>query len=498
MYFLGVESGETMTQAIVVDLDSGCLLASASCAHQVFESLLDQNRRNQSEVWIQSLDQAVHDCLGSLGSARDDVVAMSVVSQAKDMVLLDQNQQVLTPHDSDEKKTAAGALKDLESQFGGANGLSAHTGNRIDLNSAATRLLATKRADPDYFNQIESVMFPREFLAYWLTGHRGAEVGEVSEFGFLNVAQRAYSDELLQSIDDRLKDWLSALIDPEETHLAVLRKEIAESWGLSREIRVALGSGSAMTRSLSLGVDLPGTAILDFRSAGSIWGLADSPVLDARGEANLWCATEGRWMSHFNQQKAVATLEMLRTHYGWSGLEMEQAAASASLGGEGLLFVPLGYGSRQGNEEGVFHGITTRNFKPRNVARATLEGIAIALSFGFHRMIELGLEYQQIRIAGRGAKSAFWRQLISDVTGVPACRFLNDEGPAMGAVFHAAVSYFREMGQYISYSELTKRLILLDDESFCDPRAERYDYYLEKLSRQQYLVETLVGTGFLD
>jgi xylulokinase len=113
-------------------------------------------------------------------------------------------------------------------------------------------------------------------------------------------------------------------------------------------------------------------------------------------------------------------------------------------------------------------------------------------------MIELGLEYQQIRIAGRGAKSAFWRQLISDVTGVPACRFLNDEGPAMGAVFHAAVSYFREMGQYISYSELTKRLILLDDESFCDPRAERYDYYLEKLSRQQYLVETLVGTGFLD
>ncbi|MGC6567007.1 MAG: FGGY family carbohydrate kinase [Akkermansiaceae bacterium] len=498
MYFLGIESAESMTSALVVDLDSGNVLASSSCVHSFSSEGSSEAREQDPAMWIKAMDQAVRECLESLGNAADDIVAMSVAAQSKGVVLLDQGNQVIRPVRISGDRSAARQLEWLHQECGGAAALVELLGNRVEIDSAVAQLLWFKNEDPESFQRAVSAMLPREFLAYWLTGVRKAEAGEVSGSGLFDVVERKYSGRMAGLVDASLPEMLSPIADPEETNLGLLRGEIARSWGLKREIKVGLGSGLNMMRALSLGVNQAGTAVLDFRSIGSVWGLADQPAVDLRGEANLWCNGTGKWLAHFDEERAVSTLEMVRSHYGWSGLEMEQAAAGAAMGADGLLVLPLGHGSRSGKGEGVFHGITTANFTQGNVARATLEGIATGLSFGFHRMIELGLEFEEIRIAGRGVASRFWRQLISDVAGIPGCALINDEGTAMGAAMQAAVNYFREMGQYMSFSELTERVILVDEESRCSPRRDRHDYYLERLSRQQYFAETLTGAGFLD
>lgn len=498
MYFLGIESAESMTSALVVDLDSGQVIASAVQSHSMIEGRTSDVREQDPSMWIRALDQAVKECLASLGEDREEVVAMSVAAQPKGTILLDEGNQVIRPAKIAGDRSGGRELDLLSEKFGGVSGLSALLGNRIEVDSAATQLMWLKKHESANFVRAKSVMFPLEFLNYWLTGERMAEVGAVSGSGLFDVANRRWSGEVASYLDSKLPGMLSPVAESGRLNLGVLRKEIGASWGLGREVKVGLGSGLPMMRALSLGNVKSGTAVLDFGSTGAVWGLADEPTVDPRGESSLWCDVTGRWISHFNEERAVATLEMVRNHYHWTGLEMEQAASQAPMGAGGLMALPLGHGSRSGKGEGAFHGITTANFTSGNVARAALEGIAVGLSFGFQRMIELGLSFGEIRVAGRGVASRFWRQLISDVAGVPACALQNDQGVAMGAAMHAAVNYFREMGQNMTFPELTERVIQVDESSRCSPRQDRHDYYLERLSRQQYFAETMTGAGFLD
>ena len=67
----------------------------------------------------------------------------------------------------------------------------------------------------------------------------------------------------------------------------------------------------------------------------------------------------------------------------------------------------------------------------------------------------------------------------------------------MGAAIHAAVTYFQQGGEHLTFEEMADDSVLVDDSSWCEPNEENHEFYLEQLSKQQYLAETLIGAGFL-
>ncbi len=496
MYFLGVESAESETRAIVVDLESATVVASASSPHTLVEGVPIGSQEQDPTAWIAALDQTVKECLNSLGSARDQVVAMSVGAQSKGLVLLDENNSIVRPAKIEGDISALKQLQALNRNFGGALGLSELIGNRIEVDSLVCKLLWLKEREPNNFQKTTSVMQPREFINYWLTGVKKTDAGDASRTGLFDVPNRKWSQTMVDFIDPKLNEMLSPVAGTEKL-LGPLRSEIAKSWGLSKELLVGIGSGRSMMRALGAGTVDPSTGVLDFASSGTVWGVGKKPQVDPRGEVDLWCDATDQWLSHFTEERAVASMEMIRKHYGWTGLDMEQAASKASLGAGGLMALPLGHGAATGKGEGMLHGITALNFTQSNVARATLEGIASGISFGYHRMVELDHDFKSIRVTGRGVGSKFWRQLIADVTGVPSCTLVTHEGAALGAAIHAAVTYFQQRAENLSFTEMANYLVLVDDSSWCEPSQENHDFYLEQLSKQQYLAETLIGAGFL-
>jgi xylulokinase len=87
-------------------------------------------------------------------------------------------------------------------------------------------------------------------------------------------------------------------------------------------------------------------------------------------------------------------------------------------------------------------------------------------------MTELGLDVEQIRITGGGARSPFWRQLLADVFGRPIVRTIADEGPAYGAALLAGIAagVFRNVDDACAVVQLRPEQ--------CDPdtgRARLYD-----------------------
>jgi len=495
MYFLGIESAARATKAIVVDLESAAVVASATAPHSFIAGLPAGHLEQDPAEWIEAVDQTVKKCLEQLGPRKNDVVAMAVGAQSKGFVILDGENQIIRPSKVEGDTSAHKQLDHLNREFGGPPGLSELTGNALEVDGLAAQILWLKEREPYNFQKAEAIMQPHDFLNYWLTGERRTEMGDASRTGLLDVKTGNWQEMIVDFIDPGLSEMLLPL-GGEVSMLGNLRKEVWQSWGLKDEIMVSAGSGRAMMSALGSGSAHLGTAVIDLGVSGAVWGLSAKPLTDPRNEVSMWCDATYQWLAHFDEERAVASLEMVQEHYGWNGQQMEAAASAAEVGAGGLMSLPLGHGTKQGGE-GMFHGVTTSNFTPGNMARASLEGIAVSLGYGFHRMSELGIDFQSVCVSGKGVGSKFWRQLLADVCGVQTYSLKNQEGAALGAAIHAAVVYFQQSGESLSFSEMAAYAVIAEEDSWCRPDEDRHSFYLEQLSKQQYLAETLIGAGFL-
>ncbi|MGC6427612.1 MAG: xylulokinase [Akkermansiaceae bacterium] len=496
MYFLGVDSARYATRAVIVDLESALIVASETVAHAFVPGLPQGHLEQDPAMWIGSVDKAVRCCLDQIGHRRSDVMAMSIGAQSKGVVLLDEENQIVRPAKVSGDISARDQLNQLNREFGGPPGLSELLGNAVELDSPAARLLWFKQREPFNFEQAVTVMQPHDFLNYWLTGVRAAEVGNASRSGMFDVRAGEWSSAITNFIDPRLHEMLLPL-QGGGSMIGSVRLEVAQSWGLKHEMLVSAGSGHVMMAALGSGSSHTGTAVMDLSTSEAVWGVSEQPLIDPRSEVRAWCDATHQWLAHFEEERAASSIEMIEQHYGWSPCELEHIAAEAPVGAQGLKSLPLGYGTRNAGGEGMFHGITAENFTPSNMARASLEGLAVGLGYGYHRMGELGLEFQNICVTGHGVQSAQWRQLVADVCGVPSYSLQTHEGASLGAAIHAAVTYFQQAGESLSFSEMAAHVVTADETTWCQPDPERHQFYLHQLSRQQYLAETLIGAGFL-
>jgi xylulokinase len=74
------------------------------------------------------------------------------------------------------------------------------------------------------------------------------------------------------------------------------------------------------------------------------------------------------------------------------------------------------------------------------MTRAVLEGVAFGLRDSFELMRGVGLsEITQVRVAGGGARSPLWRQILADVFNSELVTVNTAEGAAYGAALLAGV-----------------------------------------------------------
>jgi len=131
----------------------------------------------------------------------------------------------------------------------------------------------------------------------------------------------------------------------------------------------------------------------------------------------------------------------------WSGLDayelLEKEAAGAPPGSNGLIFLPYLQGERTPHLDayarGGWIGLTASHDR-RHLVRSVLEGVAFSLKDCFAIIREQGLQLEQMRATGGGAKGSLWRQIIADVLGVELVTTNAQEGPACGAALLAGVA----------------------------------------------------------
>ncbi len=497
--FLGIDSGTQSTKAIVLDLETGEIAAQAHRKYALIPGLPAGHLEQHPSDWTSATDGCISECLEQLGADRSRIAGIGVSGQQHGLVVLDAQDEVVRPAKLWCDTSTTSQCDQIAHEFGGQPGCIALAGNAILPGYTIPKLLWLKQHEPEHFAKVTTVLLPHDYLNFWLTGVKRMEYGDASGTGVLDVRQRTWCRPLCDFVDARVMDMLPPVGSSQEIH-GVLRPELAKKWGLSGEVIVSAGGGDNMMGAIGTGNVHTGVVTASFGTSGTLYGVSDSPVVDGQGEVAAFCDSNDLWLPLVCTMNVTVVTEKVREMFGWSIPQLEEAAAAAPVGADGLMFLPYLNGERTPNlpnGTGVIHGLRPGNMTPRNLARAAMEGATLGLAYGLQRFRELGMNPSEIRLTGGGSQSPLWRQVSADVFNAEVVTLATAEGAALGAALQAAFALQRRDGKARHISELTARLVTLDESTRCRPDPGRVALYAERLEAFSRLTQRLREVEYL-
>lgn len=499
MYFIGIDSGTQSTKAIVLDYETGEIVAQASAKYDLLPGLTAGHLEQDPKDWTDAVDSIISECLNRLGDRRKLVRGIGVSGQQHGLVPLDASGNVVRAAKLWCDTSTAAECDELAGQFAGAAGLIEIAGNAIPPGFTAPKILWLKKHEPENFAKTTSVLLPHDYLNYYLTGVKRMEFGDASGTGLLNIRTRTWSNELIDAIDPRLHEMLPTLASSLERH-GELRPELRERWGLEKGVVVSAGGGDNMMGAIGTGNVASGIVTASLGTSGTLFACSDKPIIDPKGEVAAFCDSADQWMPLVCTMNMTVLTEQIRELFTWDHATLEKHFAAVPAGADGLTFLPYLNGERTPNlpsGSGVLHGLRTDNMTPGHIARAAVEGVTIGLAYGLKRFKELGVNPSEIRITGGGSKSATWRQIVADSFGVPVVSLATAEGAGLGAAIQAAFVVLKEAGKQVSIKEMADRLVERDEASRAEPNSALTGFYAEKLEKQMDLTKALASAGYL-
>jgi len=227
------------------------------------------------------------------------------------------------------------------------------------------------------------------------------------------------------------------------SRLGSLRAVAADAMGLPAGIPVIAGVNDGTASMLGAGLRSPGDAVDTGGTSGGIGIYADRRV-DLPGVFVAPAPLAGRWVVGGAMAALGASVDWMRTSVlgdRWTAEELFHVAARVPAGADGLVFLPYLAGERapvfDDAARGVLFGLTLAH-GPEHLARAALEGAALAMRHVAEPIAAAGAPVRELHLAGRPTPDDTWARIKADVLGVPAAIPVVGETAVLGAAILAA------------------------------------------------------------
>jgi xylulokinase len=445
MNVLGIDVGTGGTRALVID-ERGRVITSATEEHEAFASPQIGWAEQNPKDWWRATGVAVRKALASANVTGDRIGCVGFSGQMHGAVMLDAAGAPVRPALIWCDVRTEKQCNDIHARLGKAQTIQL-TCNPALPNFTLTKLLWVRENEPENWKRVRTVMLPKDYVRFRLSGERAIDVADASGTLMLDVARRRWSREVLNAleIDESL---LPALYESPEI-CGRVSGEGAAATGLNPGTPVVGGAGDQAAGAVGLGIVAPGTVSATIGTSGVVFASTDRPALDPRGRLHTFChAVPGRWHVMGVTQAAGLSLRWLRDLLGEKSIDgdsydrLTTEAADVPPGSEGVLWAPYLMGERtphlDPNARGALLGLAASH-KRGHVVRAVLEGVAFSLKDSFMILEEMGVPAKTIRLGGGGARSPLWRQIQADVYGRDVEIPKAEEGSAYGAAILAGV-----------------------------------------------------------
>lgn len=401
----GVDSSTQATKVVIVDPDSGQLVAQGHARHTVTGT--SGARESDPREWWSALGTA----LAATGRA-GEVGAISIAAQQHGLVVLDSRGSPLRGAMLWNDTRSAEDAERLTNRLG-AETWARLTGLRPVASFTVCKWAWLVRTEPDLARTVAAIRLPHDYLTERLTGRGTTDRGDASGTGWWSPASGAYLDEILTLPDvDLAVERLPAIVGQAEVAGTVMAAA-AKGLGLPPGTLVGPGTGDNMAAALGLGLSV-GQAAMSLGTSGTIFAVSERPTADPSGIVAGFADATGRFLPLAATLNCTLAVDRMA---GWLGLDRDDVAPAESvvvlpyLDGERTPNLPLA----SGTISGLRHSTT-----PQQILMAAYEGAVASLLVAFDAIGEAvgGLDpAAPLMLVGGGARGETWRSVVGRLTG---------------------------------------------------------------------------------
>jgi xylulokinase len=358
----------------------------------------------------------------------DRIEAIAFTGQMHSAVLLDAEHRVLDPTILWLDRRAAEETDELTR----ALGLPPY-----QLNSTYTlpKLVWLSRHRPDVTARVRTILWPKDYLRFRLSGVANTDVTECGGAALLDWETGSWALDRLERTG--LDAGVLPMILPADAVVGTPLPSEAAELGLSPSARIINGVGDVAAL-IGGAPPHPGRVVCSLGSSSMVF-MALAPgqqARDAQGRLYVYpflppyrlaggvSSTTGASLVWMHQQvlrpaAPAATFE-----------ETARAALEVAPGSDGLVYIPYLAGERSpywsDEIRAGFYGLCLAH-DGRHMMRAAMEGIAYSLRHLLDIYHEMGLAVEELALAGGGTKTPGLAQIVADVSGRDASIYAEEE-----------------------------------------------------------------------
>lgn len=495
MYLLGYDIGSSSVKASIVNAETGKCVSSAFFPKSEAEIIAVKQgwAEQRPEQWWEHLKQSTAAVLAESKVNPADIKAIGISYQMHGLVCIDRDHNVLRPAiiwcDSRGVPYGEKAFDEL-----GHEKCLSHLLNSPG-NFTATKLKWVKDNEPEVFERIDKIMLPGDYIAMKLTDRVCTTVSGLSEGMFWDFKNGRIADFLMEYLG------FSSSIIPEIVPTFSVQGQVtahaAAELGLAEGTPVCYRAGDQPNNALSLNVFNPGEIASTAGTSGVVYGVNGEINYDPKSRVNTFAH-----VNHTNEQTRLGILLCINgtgilnswikrtvAPEGISYPAMNDLAAQAPIGSEGVSILPFGNGAErvlQNREIGSsIHGVNFLKHGKQHIVRAAQEGIVFSFQYGIEIMEQMGMDVKKIH-AGHANMflSPLFRETLAGVSGATIELFDTDGsvGAAKGAGIGAGI-----------YKDNNEAFATLDRIEVIEPKEAGRQAYRDAYGLWKQRLETILN-----
>ena len=426
--YLGIDIGTSSVKTVLFGRDQK-LIGQASRPLEVTRPQPGWSEQDP-EAWWAAVEATIDALAAEHGLAGLRGIGLS--GQMHGAVCLDHDDRVMRPAILWNDGRASAECAEIEAAFPDSRRVA---GNIAMPGFTAPKLQWIRHHEPHVFEHICTVLLPKDYVRFRLTGLHVSEMSDASGTLWLDVARRDWSDDLLAATG-LTRAQMPRLVEGSAAS-GELRAELCQRWGVGGKVVVAGGAGDNAAAACGVGVVTPGSAFVSIGTSGVLFvsNAAFSPNTD--GAVHAFChAIPETWHQMGVILSASDSLEWLSRIAGRPAAElagMVGAGAAPSM----VTFLPYLSGERTPHNDakarGAFLGLSQSDGLA-DLVQAVMEGVAYAFADCQMALAAAGTDFESALAVGGGARSETWLGIVASVLDRPlALAADSDVGAALGA-----------------------------------------------------------------
>lgn len=488
-YLLGFDVGSSSVKASLVDAETGQMAATAFFPEKEapIKAVKAGWAEQDPEMWWMNAKLSLKKIMADAGATGEDIKAIGISYQMHGLVCVDKNHNALRDSiiwcDSRAVPYGDKAFNDL-----GSEKCLGHLLNSPG-NFTAAKLAWVKENEPEVFDNIYKVMLPGDYIAMKLSGEINTTISGLSE-GMMWDFKEKRPAKFLFDYFGFSEDVIAPIVPTFAVQSEVSAAAAAET-GLKEGTPISYRAGDQPNNALSLNVFNPGEIASTAGTSGVVYGVLGEVNYDPKSRVNTF--------AHVNYTTELDRLGVLLCINGtgilnaWvhrnitpdlSYAEMNDLAAQAPIGADGVTISPFGNGAErvlENREVGCqIKGVNFNKHNRAHIVRAAQEGIVFSFCYGMEIMRQMGMDIKKIH-AGKANMflSPLFRDTLASTSGA-TIELLETDG-SVGAAKGAGIGCGMYKDNVEAFSTLKKIAVIEPDNTKAQQYREAYEKWKAEL-----------------